>query len=267
MSKLTTGLVEANGTRLYHELRGSGPPLLFISGATGDAGHFESVAERLASRWTVVTYDRRGNSRSPRTSGVTSMGEQAADAAALVSALGLGRVPVFGTSGGAIIALAMLLEQAHAVRAAVLHEPPLAAVVPGAAEALGALRAGIDQAMAAGGPPAAVEAFVRDAAGASYAQIPDGTRARMLGNGETLFGAELEAFVGYRPDEAALARVTVPVRLFVGTDTTPLFSGAAAWLASRLRVPVARLAGGHTPYFDRPIETADALDATFREVV
>jgi pimeloyl-ACP methyl ester carboxylesterase len=34
-------LWEVNGANLYHEVRGSGPPVLFIAGATGDGGHFE----------------------------------------------------------------------------------------------------------------------------------------------------------------------------------------------------------------------------------
>ena len=49
---------------LHHELRGSGPAVLFISGASGDAGHFARAAERLADEFTTVAYDRRGCSRS-----------------------------------------------------------------------------------------------------------------------------------------------------------------------------------------------------------
>jgi pimeloyl-ACP methyl ester carboxylesterase len=60
-------------------------------GATGDAGHFERLAELLADEFTVITYDRRGNGRSPRPPGwdATSAEEQADDAAALLEALGL----------------------------------------------------------------------------------------------------------------------------------------------------------------------------------
>ena len=61
----TGRLLEVNGARIYHEVRGSGPSVLFIAGATGDGGHFERVAEILSDEFTVVTYDRRGNSRSP----------------------------------------------------------------------------------------------------------------------------------------------------------------------------------------------------------
>jgi pimeloyl-ACP methyl ester carboxylesterase len=77
-------LLAVNGAELYHEVRGSGPPVLLIMGFTGDGGHFETLAELLADEFTVVTYDRRGNGRSPRPAGwaKTSPQEQADDAAA-----------------------------------------------------------------------------------------------------------------------------------------------------------------------------------------
>ena len=268
MTKVRTGHCDVNGARLYYELRGSGPAVLFISGATGDAGHYTAVAEALADELTVVTYDRRGNSRSPRPPGwtSTSIEEQADDADALLSALGLPRAAVFGNSGGAIIACALLLRHAERLSGAVLHEPPLAAVVSPAAGAAGDLHALVEQAMARGGPPAAVEAFVRSAAGSAFDAIPSDTRARMMGNGETLFGLELGRFLTYTPDEAALARVGVPVRVLVGEDTTPLFREATSWLASRLRTRVAVMAGAHAPYFDRPDTMARALRPLLREV-
>ena len=51
-------------TDLHHEVRGSGPAVLLIPGATGDAGHFTRTAERLANEFTVITYDRRGRGES-----------------------------------------------------------------------------------------------------------------------------------------------------------------------------------------------------------
>ncbi|MGH2585709.1 MAG: alpha/beta fold hydrolase, partial [Dehalococcoidia bacterium] len=65
-SRMTTsGLIDAGATKLYHEVRGSGPTLLFITGGTGDAGEWLHIAPPLAEEFTVVTYDRRGFSRSP----------------------------------------------------------------------------------------------------------------------------------------------------------------------------------------------------------
>ena len=88
---VTTATVRVNGADLYHEIRGSGPPILFIMGATGDGGVFDRVAEQLANEFTVVTYHRRGNSLSPRPDGwkSTSIDEQADDAAALLRSPGV----------------------------------------------------------------------------------------------------------------------------------------------------------------------------------
>ena len=73
-------MVTVNGVELYHEIRGSGPPVLFIMGATGDGGHFDAVADLLADEFTVVTYDRRGNGRSPVPAGwTTTTPEEQAD--------------------------------------------------------------------------------------------------------------------------------------------------------------------------------------------
>jgi pimeloyl-ACP methyl ester carboxylesterase len=69
--------VTVNGTKLYYEVRGSGPSLLMISGALGDAAYHTKIAELLSNEFTIVTYDRRGNSRSSAPAGLsaTSMDE------------------------------------------------------------------------------------------------------------------------------------------------------------------------------------------------
>ena len=70
MTRATTkGFAAVNGASLYYERQGSGPPVLFIAGSTGDAGNFSRTADLLADEFTVVTYDRRGNSRSVRPPG------------------------------------------------------------------------------------------------------------------------------------------------------------------------------------------------------
>ena len=126
MTTTKHGLAEVNGAQIYYEIRGSGPPLLLIMGLTGDAGWFEPLAELLAKQFTVVTYDRRANSRSPRPEGwtSTSIAEQADDAAGLLSALRLSPAIVFGNSFGAMILLELIIRHPRSVRGAVAHEPP-----------------------------------------------------------------------------------------------------------------------------------------------
>jgi pimeloyl-ACP methyl ester carboxylesterase len=152
--------LEVNGAELYYEVRGGGPPVLLIMGFTGDAGHFETLADALASEFTVISYDRRGNGRSPRPPGWAATGpeEQADDAAALLAALGLSPAAVFGTSAGANFALCLLIRHPETVSGAVLHETALVRLFddPGARGAVSEL---VQQAMGTGATPAALEAL------------------------------------------------------------------------------------------------------------
>src|SRR5260370_33524 len=50
--------------QLFYEVSGSGPLLILIPGASGVGEVFRQVAHELISRYQVVTYDRRGFSRS-----------------------------------------------------------------------------------------------------------------------------------------------------------------------------------------------------------
>src|SRR3954471_10067934 len=116
-----------NGTELYYEIRGTGSPVLLIMGASGDGGHFDAIADLLSDEFGVVTYDRRGNGRSPAPAGwtTTSPEEQADDAAGLLAALVRSPAVVCGTSSGAAFALCLLARHPAAVRGAILHEPAL----------------------------------------------------------------------------------------------------------------------------------------------
>jgi pimeloyl-ACP methyl ester carboxylesterase len=270
MDTASTGnLLEINGANIYHEARGSGPSVLFIAGATGDSGHFQRVAEFLSDEFTVVTYDRRANSRSPRPEGweSTSTEEQSDDVAGLIEALGIAPVAIFGNSAGAIIGLDLVVRHPELVRGAILHEPPLIAGMSNPEEVMGAIQQVVEGGMQKGGPRGGCETFFRFVAGDEvFENLDPHLRERMLGNGETLFGSEMGAFEPYHPGEAALTAVEVPVRVVVGTESAPFFAETAQWLAERLGVELERLPGGHTPYFDRPQEMAEALRPLLREL-
>jgi pimeloyl-ACP methyl ester carboxylesterase len=247
--------------QLYYEVRGRGPPLLLIMGATGDAGHFSTVAHQLADEFTVVTYDRRGNSRSssPPGWGTTTVEEQADDAAGLLRALELAPASVFGTSSGAICALSLLIRHPGLVRAAILHDPPMLSVVEQGDDILTAIAQLIDAGIAAGGPPAGMERFWRFVAGdANWEALDPGLRERMLGNAETFLSVErtLEA---YSPDDATLAAIAVPVRVLLSEESPPFIAEVAEWLALRLGVEVSRTPGTHTPYQDHPRALAETI--------
>jgi pimeloyl-ACP methyl ester carboxylesterase len=116
---------------LYHEVSGAGPVALLIAGTPGDGGQFAALASALGDCYTVVAYDRRGTSRSPRPAGwsATSVAEQADDAAAVLARVTSEPAVVYGTSNGAAVALELALRHPERVAAVLLHEMPLLAVL------------------------------------------------------------------------------------------------------------------------------------------
>ena len=261
--------INVNGAELHYEVRGDGPPLLLIMGASGYGGLFAGLAERLADEFTVVTYDRRGNGRSPRPDGwsetSTSPAEQADDAAELLRALGLDPAAIFGTSSGGVFALEMALRHPEAVRAAILHEPAFFALFDDPAGVREQVSELIQGGMAAGGPPAAFERFLRMAAGdANWERLDAGEQQQLLASADTYFGYEVGRFDDYVPDDSLLAATTVPVEILVGDDSLPEFAQAAGRIAPRLGIEITRTPGTHFGYLDHPDELAQALKRLLR---
>jgi pimeloyl-ACP methyl ester carboxylesterase len=261
--------VIVNGTELYYEIRGTGPPVLLIMGSTGDGGHFDAFADVLADEFMVVTYDRRGNGRSPAPPGwqTTSPQEQADDAAGLLQALGTGPVAVFSTSSGGNFTLCLLVRHPGWVRGAILHEPGLYALVDDFDAVRAPVRALVQEAMEADGPPAAVERFWCYVAGEDgWNRLEPALRQRLRAAAGTLFGVELGTYELYLPDDAALAAIAVPVLLLVSEDGHPFWAEIAARFAQRLGVDVATTPGTHATYHEHPGELADIVRPFLREV-
>ena len=252
----TTGLVDVGTTTLYHEVRGQGPALLLISGGGADAGLWAGVAPALAGQFTVVTYDRRGFSRSPRPDGwnATSMDEQADDAAALLRTLNLAPAVVVGHSSGASITCALVARHSDVVSRAVIYEPPLVAVLPNAEQVTGSFRMIVDEAMAEGGPRRAMEVFIRANAGDEayeswLASTDPAVLERIFGNAAAFFSTELPATITFAPDRARLRASGVPLTVLVGEDNRDGLLGAAArWLVEGTGASLIEMPGGHAGF-------------------
>lgn len=245
---VTSGLVDAGGTSLYHERWGSGPAVLLVSGGSGDAGQWAQMAPAMAEERTVVAYDRRGFSRSPRVEDrPMAVEEHADDAAALLRALGLAPATVVGHSSGATITCSLVVRHPQLLRHAVVFEPPLLAVVPDGRAIAAGLRTSAEQAMAEGGPALAMERFLRGNLGDdAFASIDAATRSRMLANGGVFFSAEMPAFAAFVPDRQAMRDSGVPVTVVTGADNRHTwFGAAAAWLAEGTGAGRVELPGGH----------------------
>jgi pimeloyl-ACP methyl ester carboxylesterase len=252
---------------LHHEVRGSGPAVLFIPGASGDAGHFTRTAERLAGEFTTVAYDRRGCSRSaPLPDGDSmSISAQADDAAALIVELGLAPAIVFGTSGGGDIALELVARRPELIRGAIVHEPALVALAGDPQDGDPDLQPIVE--LAAVDPRRAMEAFVRGhTSDATFEALDPQLRERILGNGAHFFSQEIEAFVSYVPDAERVRAGGVPLRMLVSRRGAPQLIRATATFAEQVALKVEPVSGHHAPYLQRPEAFADELRPILREL-
>jgi pimeloyl-ACP methyl ester carboxylesterase len=122
------------GGTLYYQTRGTGPALILNCGGPGNADTLAPLAENLHDTYTVVTYDRRGYSRShlddPAES--ASIARHSDDLRRLIAHLGIGPATVFGTSFGALIALDLAATAPADIATLIVHEPPLGQVLPDA---------------------------------------------------------------------------------------------------------------------------------------
>ena len=123
------------GARVYYAVRGDGPTVLLV-GCPMDATAFAPLAALLAVDHTVITTDPRGINRSsvddPEQDVTPEM--LADDLSQLLYHLRLGPVAVFGSSGGAVGALALAQAHPDQVHTVVAHEPPLEELLDDRAE-------------------------------------------------------------------------------------------------------------------------------------
>ncbi|NUT53019.1 MAG: alpha/beta hydrolase [Saccharothrix sp.] len=120
------------GATLHYEVRGTGPLLLISQSGEGDADRSVDLVDRLVDAYTVVTYDRRGLSRSTLddpAAGVT-LADHADDVHHLLAELTDEPALVLGCSIGASIGFHLALRHPGQVGVLVAHEPVTPRLLP-----------------------------------------------------------------------------------------------------------------------------------------
>lgn len=247
--------VDISDTSLYYERVGGGPTILFVHGIFGDADAWADQAARLSDRYTCVRYDRRGYARSTRGSATVTDAVHADDAAALIEGLGLAPCLVVGSSSGAAITVDVALRHARLLRGVVLSEPPLFSVYPDAGQALmSEVGPRIDEAMAEGGPPAGVDAFMSTVCPGLWSIVDDDRKDRYRANADIGFTDLQSPSLDTTP--ADLAAIALPTLVLSGSESHTSFRSVAHHLAAAL--PDARFVelegSGHVTYAERPDE-------------
>ena len=250
--------LDVPGARLYYERRGA-DPLLALIGSPMDSTGFTGLASVLAGRYTVVTYDPRGIGNSSRedTGSDVTPGQQAADVHRLLAALGGEPADVFGSSGGAVVGLALVTAHPGQVRTLVAHEPPVIELLPDRAQ----LRAQIQDiydTYQAGSADKAMGKFMAHA-GLGVPAAPGEGAARWEPSAEQVarmraatghFLAHLiRPTTGYRPDIQALR--AVPARIVVAAGATS--KGRSPTVALQNSPP-----SSARPWLSSPVTTADS---------
>jgi pimeloyl-ACP methyl ester carboxylesterase len=272
--EVKSSTLKVPGAKIYYETRGSGPLVLMISGGPTDAGVFANLAQRIASRYTVVTYDPRGNSRStfdaaPETPSADVHGD---DAARLIEAVGGGPAYVFGNSGGAQIGLNLAARYPNRVRVLIAHEPPCLLMLEDPSKTLAQTQEVYDTNRSEG-PGKAMHKFMTMNGMAKQEQqistTPPGMAemmARMQKNLDFFFAHVLLPLTRYRPDVDTLHANKTRVIVGVGAETsgqTANLTGVA--LAARLGVKPVIFPGDHNGYGPHAAEFAEMLRKEFSE--
>jgi pimeloyl-ACP methyl ester carboxylesterase len=254
--------VEVNGVSLYYEVAGEGEPLALVHGSWSNAMSWAGVVPGLAEAYRVLSYDRRGHSRSERPDGPGSIDEDGDDLAALLEVLELAPAHVVTSSWGGNIALRLAARRPELFRSLSCHEPPLWSVLGDDPEAQAMLAQGAESfeavagQIAAGDHEGAARRFVEEVIfgpGAWEHELPDQVKATFVENAPTYLD-EVRDPDATRIDESALGAMRLPVRLTRGSESPPLFGRVIDRLMALIPATTHEtVAGaGHVPHVTGP---------------
>jgi pimeloyl-ACP methyl ester carboxylesterase len=276
---MMTSQLETTDVNLYYTVRGSGPMLLILQGGAGNADGSEALANELSSDFTVVTYDRRGLSRStPIRAERYEIATHADDAARLIGALSAEPAFVFGCSLGALIGVELVARHPDVVRLLIAHEPGLYALLEGAErdEALRGHTEALETFQREGMPAAMKLMFARSGTDMNdpEAEIPalslstadPKAMEQHFANLRHFLTCDVPAVTRYQPevDAVVAARSKIIPAIGSSSSSSALPYRCTAALAGVLhRMPV-EFPGGHTAYILRPKGVAHRIRELIR---
>ncbi len=257
------GFINARGSHLYYEETGDGAPILLIPPSGSTASTWGALPGDLADVGRVITYDRRGYSRS-RGAVVRAAAEHALDAAEVLEALQARPAVAVGTSAGATIALDLAVRRPDLVRAVVAHEAAWRALWHPDASGLGTL-ARMQWLAWRGRYPDAAETLLRWVysyrdGGSAWDAFPELWRQTARENGRSVV-ADLKGSMGSHPRAKDLATITSPVMCTYGSRSRRYMRAVTQSLAKAIPTASVREIDGtaHAVPFDAPSDFAQVI--------
>lgn len=263
-----------NEVELYYELTGSGEPLVLVHGSWGDHNAWRFVAPTLADSFEVLTYDRRGHSRSERPAGQGSIHEDVLDLAGLVEHLGLAPAHIVGTSFGGSIALRLAAQQPEAFRSLSVHEPLLFGLLEEAdwhvtgGEYTQSAKSILEKLRRDDTVRGARQFIEEIAVGyGGWDRLPEGVRQTFIQNAQTWLDEQSDPDWD-KIDLDSLADFPHPVLLTRGERTKIYFPPVVEKLSRTLphAEQQAIRGAGHVPHITHPAEYAEAIAAFVAQV-
>lgn len=263
------GLLEVPGARLHYEVRGAGP-LVVLIGAPMDATAFAPLADLLAADHTVLTADPRGIGRSRVTdpNADSTVGLRADDLSRLITHIAAGPAVVFGSSGGAVTALALTQAHSGQVSTVIAHEPPLIELLDDR-DLVRARTDGYRATYLAGDVVGAWAKFFDVAnipvPAEAVEQMFGGHRdAGAVADERFWFAHELQPTVRWRPEPAVLHRVPARIVIGIGDESAgQICDRTSRAIARALGIQPTLFPGDHTGFVEDPEAFAERL----REVI
>ncbi|AQZ70876.1 hypothetical protein BKM31_34510 [[Actinomadura] parvosata subsp. kistnae] len=264
-------VIQVPGATLRYNIRGAGPLLLLVAGGDGDAEASAALADRLAGRYTVLTYDRRGLSGSviDASAGPPTIGTHADDVHRLLAAVTDEPALVFASSIGAMIGLELVARHPEQVRRLVAHEPPATQFLPEAErEAARRDQREVEEAFRVEGAFAALRRFLVvagiDPADREEEVVLTPPGPDRLANLTFFLTHDAPAVRRHRLDEAALKAAAPRIVPAVGASSGPIMPYRCALrLAARLGLSPVEFPGGHNAALFRP----KAFSGRLREIL
>ncbi len=260
-------ILKIPGAQLSYEVSGSGPLLILIPGAAGVGEVFRPLAHALSAQYQVVTYDRRGFSRSSLDGPqdyAHRLDTDADDVRRLIEHLTDQPATVFGNSSGALVALEVISHAPELLQTVVAHEPPAVALLPDAAYWF-AFFDGIYDTYREEGVPKAMHQFASGTVGSVDHQVIEHAM-REHANEYTMSNAtywmehELRQYPRVELDLPVLAAHAERIVLAGGRDSRDqLPYQPNRVLARQLGREIVDFPGGHLGFVSHPAEFAKEL--------
>ena len=234
--------IEGAGEVPIHVLsRGAGSTLVFMHGTAASARRWGKVADKLASRYRVIEYDRRGRGDSGDTADYT-LEHEATDLVRVLRECGHGSsVDLLAHSYGALIALAGLPALQNLLRRLVLYEAPLS--IPHQCQFIDMDDVNeLDSTLKQQGNEAATDLFLRRFPRATEVEINElknsSSWAQRIAAAPTL-GRELRAAHDFTIKDKSLSECRLPCLILLGGASPEPFQISAQYLCEH--IPQSRL--------------------------